>query len=273
MSRIDNAIIKIYKISEEASKDTWINNICPLFKMILTCVYIIMVTSIPKYHIDILTSMVIYIVVLFIAGDISIKDCFSRLRIVLPVVCIMGIFNIFFDRDVQFYVGNLPVTGGIISFLSLMIKGIFTLFAVYLFIITTTIEKICTSLSHIHCPKIIITIFLLIYRYIGLLMEETNRMLQAYRLRAPGQKGIRINTWGSFVGMLLLRTFDRAERVNESMNLRGFTGEFRNWERFYISWKDWLYFLIFLGLIVLFRYFPVFHFVGRTITHLMLLAG
>ncbi|MCI8408467.1 MAG: cobalt ECF transporter T component CbiQ [Lachnospiraceae bacterium] len=273
MSKIDNAIIKLYKISDEASKDTWINNIFPLFKMILTCFYIIMVTSISKYQMDILISMGIYIMVLFIAGNISIKDCFFRLRIVLPLVCIMGIFNIFFDKNVLFYVGDLPVTGGIISFLLLMIKGIFTLLAVYLLIITTTIEKICTSLSHIHCPKIIITLFLLIYRYIGLLMEETNRMLQAYRLRAPGQKGIKINVWGSFVGMLLLRTFDRAERVNESMSLRGFTGEFRNWDRFYISWKDWAYFLIFLGVIVLFRYFHVFQLVGRIIDHFMPLAG
>lgn len=262
MSKIDNAIIKLYNISEEASKDTWINNIYPLFKLILTCFYIVMVSSVSKYQMDILISMGLYLVFLFVAGDISIKDCFVRLRIVLPLVCIMGIFNIVFDRNVLFYLGNLPVTTGMISFLSLLVKGIFTLLAVYLLVITTTIEKICTSLTHLYCPKIIVTLFLLIYRYIGLLMEETDRMLQAYKLRAPAQKGIKINVWGSFVGMLLLRTFDRAERVNESMSLRGFTGEFKNWEKFHVSWKDWLYFLIFLGMIILFRYFHVFHLVG-----------
>lgn len=263
MSKIENAIRKIYKISEEAEKDTWINNIYPLFKLLLTCFYIIMVTSISKEQMDILISMGIYLVVLFIAGDISVKDCFYRLKIVLPIVCVMGICNLFVDKDVQFYIGNLPVTSGMISFVSLVIKGIFTILAVYLLIITTTIEKICISLSHIHCPKIIIMIFLLIYRYIGLLMEETNRMLQAYKLRAPRQKGINLCVWGSFVGMLLLRTFDRAEQVNESMQLRGFTGEFISREKSCVSWKDWLYLLISLGMIVLFRYFYVFRFVGN----------
>lgn len=262
MSKIDNAIIKLYKISEEASKDTWMNNIYPLFKLILTCFYIVMVASVSKYDMDILISMGLYLVFLFVAGEISIKNCFVRIRLVLPVVCVMGIFNIFFDRTAQFYFGNLAVTGGMISFLSLLVKGVFMLLAVYLLVITTTIEKICISLTHLHCPKIIVTLFLLIYRYIGLLMEETSRMLQAYKLRAPKQKGIKINAWGSFVGMLLLRTFDRAEQVNESMSLRGFCGEFMNWEKFHASWKDWLYFLIFLGMIILFRYFHIFHLVG-----------
>ncbi|OPZ93826.1 MAG: hypothetical protein BWY74_00976 [Firmicutes bacterium ADurb.Bin419] len=51
-------------------------------------------------------------------------------------------------------------------------------------------------------------------------------MVRAYSLRTPGQKGIHHDSWGSFLGQLLLRTFERAERVYESMILRGFSGEY-----------------------------------------------
>ena len=51
-------------------------------------------------------------------------------------------------------------------------------------------------------------------------------MSEAYHLRAPGQKGIHISAWGSFLGQLLLRSMDRAEDLYESMLLRGFRGEF-----------------------------------------------
>lgn len=51
-------------------------------------------------------------------------------------------------------------------------------------------------------------------------------MTQAYHLRAPGQKGIHISAWGSFLGQLLLRSMDRATALYESMELRGFHGEF-----------------------------------------------
>ena len=51
-------------------------------------------------------------------------------------------------------------------------------------------------------------------------------MTEAYRLRAPGQKGLHISAWGSFLGQLLLRSVDRGEELYGSMVLRGFRGEF-----------------------------------------------
>ena len=51
-------------------------------------------------------------------------------------------------------------------------------------------------------------------------------MITAYQLRAPGQKGIHVSAWGSFLGQLLLRSMDRASTLYDSMCLRGFYGEF-----------------------------------------------
>ena len=72
----------------------------------------------------------------------------------------------------------------------------------------------------------LVTLLLLTYRYIGLMLNEVSVMTQAYKLRAPGQKGIHISAWGSFLGQLLLRSMDRAEELYNSMGLRGFAGEF-----------------------------------------------
>lgn len=265
MSKIDSAIIQLHTIREEAAEDRWINRIYPLFKLILTGLYIGMVTSISRENWDVLFAMGIYLLMLFIAGDISLKACMIRLRIALPFICVMGIFNIFLEQDVWFYLGTIPVTAGMLAFVSLMVKGIYSLLAVYLLIVTTTVEKICVSLRQVHCPGIIVTLFLLIYRYIGLLMEEIERMLQAYRLRAPMQKGIAIHAWGSFVGMILLRTYDRAEQISESMKLRGFQGEFIHWETVRISWSDWLFFCLFTGILLVLRCVPVFWLVGNLI--------
>ena len=51
-------------------------------------------------------------------------------------------------------------------------------------------------------------------------------MTTAYSLRAPGQKGVHVSAWGSFLGQLLLRSMDRAQELYESMQLRGFHGEY-----------------------------------------------
>jgi cobalt/nickel transport system permease protein len=51
-------------------------------------------------------------------------------------------------------------------------------------------------------------------------------MTEAYHLRAPGQKGIQVSAWGSFLGQLLLRSMDRAQELYAAMLLRGYDGEF-----------------------------------------------
>ena len=52
-------------------------------------------------------------------------------------------------------------------------------------------------------PGMLVTLLLLTYRYVGVMTEELAVMTDAYRLRAPGQKGIHYSAWGSFLGQLL----------------------------------------------------------------------
>ena len=59
------------------------------------------------------------------------------------------------------------------------------------------------------------------------LLKEAERIMLAYEMRAPGQKGVHWKAWGSLAGQLLLRSIDRAQIVYESMMLRGYDGTFR----------------------------------------------
>ena len=102
-------------------------------------------------------------------------------------------------------------------------------------------EQICYALRKIHVPQILVTVLLLIYRYLVLMMKEADRITQAYLLRAPGEKGIRKSAWGSVAGQMLLRSMDRAQRVYESMTLRGFRGEFFPGGKFVPVWQSVLY--------------------------------
>ena len=110
--------------------------------------------------------------------------------------------------------------------LTLMMKGVFCLMASFLLVATTSIEEICRALRRLHFPKLLTSLLLLTFRYISVLLEEVAIMTEAYHLRAPGQKGLHVSAWGSFLGQLLLRSMDRADALYESMELRGFYGEF-----------------------------------------------
>ncbi|MBF0246328.1 MAG: cobalt ECF transporter T component CbiQ, partial [Planctomycetes bacterium] len=62
-------------------------------------------------------------------------------------------------------------------------------------------------------------------RYIFLLAREASRMARAYALRALAPRRMDMRAWVSLVGHLLLRAYDRGERVHSAMLCRGFSGE------------------------------------------------
>ena len=182
--------------------------------------------SFDKYDLSGLIPMLLWPVLLFQLSGIPVRTCFYKLRIVLPLVMAVGLFNPFFDRAPLLSLGTVAVSGGVVSMLTLMLKGVFCLMASFLLMATTPIDVLCAALRKLHVPGMLVTLLLLTYRYMGVMTEELAVMTDAYHLRAPGQKGIHVSAWGSFLGQLLLRSMDRAEELYNSMLLRGYHEHF-----------------------------------------------
>lgn len=226
MDKLSQAQAELREMDALAAADSPIHRLHPLSKLIVTILYITLVVSFSKYDLTGLFVMVLYPVLLYQAAGIPLSLCFYRLRVVLPLVCAVGLANPFLDRLPVMRLGSMVITGGMVSMVTLMLKGIFSLLASFLLIATTPMDALCAALRKLHVPGILVTLLLLTYRYIGVMLEEVAIMNDAYKLRAPGQKGIHISAWGSFLGQLLLRSMDRAEELYGSMRLRGFQGEF-----------------------------------------------
>ena len=145
-------------------------------------------------------------------GEISLIHSLGELKPLIALLIFMGAPFLFF-KDY-----------GVISFIVLTFKGVFTLLFSYILMTSTTMEELCMGLSKMKIPQPIIVVILLIQRYLILFFKETDKTLLAYSLRAPGEKGISLRTWGSLVGSMMLRSIDRAMNVYQSMMLRGFNG-------------------------------------------------
>ncbi len=243
MNSIEKNLNELDRLQTLQQRPHWMNRLHPLGKLLISVIYIFTVVSFDKYALVSLIVMSVYPIFGFIVGELSFKEGIYRMRLILPLVIFAGIFNPVFDRHILFWVGMsgsgisvmpaaggagfvIPVTYGMISMFTLMIKGFFAVLASYILIATTSIEDICYALQVVHVPKTVITVIMLIYRYFGVMAQEANRMATAYKLRAPHQKGIHYRAWGTFVGQWLLRSMDKAGVVYESMLLRGFKGDF-----------------------------------------------
>ena len=226
MEKLTHAQQELREMDDLAALASPIHRLNPLCKLLVTVFYIVTVVSFPKYDLSGLVVMVLFPVLLFQAAGIPVGLCFRKLRLVLPLVCAVGLVNPFLDHTPLISLGSITITGGALSMTTLMLKGVFSLMASFLLIATTSIDTLCAALRMLHVPDILTTLLLLTYRYIGVMLEEVSIMTEAYALRAPGQKGIHISAWGSFLGQLLLRSMDRAEALYHSMLLRGFRGEY-----------------------------------------------
>jgi cobalt/nickel transport system permease protein len=202
------------------------------------------------------TASIYYILLAGVFGALRRRGMSLRkgTLIMLPLVLAVGLFNPFFDREIVLTLGSLPVSGGVISMLTLMLKGVLALTASFLLMATTGIDGLCAALRQLHVPGVLVTLLLLTYRYVGVMTEEVGVMTTAYHLRAPGQKGIHHSAWGSFLGQLLLRSMDRAGELYSSMLLRGFRDEFPYAESRNCTWRDAVWFTLCTGAFLFCRF-------------------
>lgn len=262
MSRITGVIHEMQTIEETSARGQWVNRIHPLVKFCVTILYLVCVISCGRYDLPRVLGLAIYPFLMFEMSELPFGEALYKLRIVLPLVCIVGIFNPLMDRRPAAELLGFTLTTGLLSMLTLMAKGILTVLSSYLLAALTPVSGICTAMRMLHIPRMIVTEFMLIWRYLSLFLGEAEKTSQAYSLRAPGQKGVAISSWGSLLGSMLLRSMDRAEEVYEAMCLRGFTGDFPSESAKKPGRKD-LIFLLAMGAGILFlRLCPVLSLIG-----------
>lgn len=262
---IDHALELFHDVEGQARKrqDSPIH---PVARLLVTLVFIVTTISFGKYQITAILGMLIYIVLKTLVDDIPVISMLKRVKAILLVLLLIGIANPIIERSVVTSFGKITVTYGMISMLTLFLKGVFTVCATYILVVESGINGVCTSLRVLKVPELLVTVVMLIYRYLILLLQEVKNTSLAYSVRAPGQKGININAWGPFVGQILLRSMDRASDVYDSMLLRGYNGTFdfdrKRYKERTSAAKSLLYGVSWIVVIVAFRCFPILEWIG-----------
>ena len=228
MQRLQTHLDHFRRLDDLAQADSFIHRLHPAVKIITTLIFLITVSSYAKYEVAGLLPMLLYPVAMISLGRLPLDYFAERLVFLFPFVILMAIANPFFGTVPFWQIGGIAISGGWVSFVSILFRFALAVTAVLALVATTGIHDIGTVLMRAGLPKILVLQLFLLYRYLSLLLEEGYRIEQAYVLRSNGNgRGIAPRAWGSLAGGLLLRTFTRAQKVYESMLCRGFTGELR----------------------------------------------
>lgn len=221
----------------------------------VTLAYLVALLSIPVYDPAHLLWMACYPIVAAEVSGIGYLRVLARSLWVLPLVVVIGMFNPLLDTDIVWRIGALSISRGWLSFLSLVIRGLLAFQALIILVETCGFQDICRALRYFKCPGVLVTQLMMLYRYLGVLMQEALLMQRARQARGYGRKSYPLRQWGVFAGQLLLRSVVRARRVHVAMTARGFDGvfRFRSFEKS-PSLRDWTYLIVWIGVFAAIRF-------------------
>lgn len=104
-------------------------------------------------------------------------------------------------------------------------KGFLAVLMLAFLTATTTLADLLWALRKLGSPGPLNVILGMMYRYTNLLWEEYARMERARDCRTVNPLGWRnLSLQGHHVGSLIVRSWDRADRIHAAMLSRGFTG-------------------------------------------------
>lgn len=119
--------------------------------------------------------------------------------------------------------GLAAVTAGI------LIKNGLALMTMIVLAGTTPFSRLLAGLRKLGVPAVLVATLQFMERYRHVLVDEVDRMATARRARTFRRRGLLSWTLlGGLIGLLFLRTFERAERVHDAMIARGWDGTIRS---------------------------------------------
>jgi cobalt/nickel transport system permease protein len=137
---------------------------------------------------------------------------------------------------------------GTILAVKLIFKVAIAATLVIIVLATAPLEVTLKAMHALHVPGLLAQLVLLTYRYVFVLMDEFARLRVAVRVRGYRHRfnSHSYRTVGHVAGTLLVRGYERSERVGQAMRCRGFDGRFRSLTTFHTTTVDVVAFVVVL---------------------------
>lgn len=217
-TRYWNSVARLRELSRQ---DTCIHHVPTLLKLAAAVLYLLAVLSRGPYQLDALIFALAALLLVATLGRVSLRYLATKMLVALSFVLFLGLSNLFLLRA-PVPGGPAWLTLGLVACVTLLVKSCLALGAVTLLMAVTPEEDLLAAGRQLQVPELLLIQLQLILRYIGVLVEEAEKMYRAYLLKNPRASRIAFKDMGTFTGLLLIRSLARAERVYRALRCRGY---------------------------------------------------
>ncbi|MFD6160809.1 cobalt ECF transporter T component CbiQ [Nocardia sp. NPDC060256] len=158
-------------------------------------------------------------------SGIPLRWIVPRLLIELPFVVLAVLLPFAAGEPRTTFLGMSLSTTGLYAAWGIVAKGTIGVGVSLTLAATTNVRELPGGLTRLRVPGMIVTIVVLMLRYIDVLLEEAARMRLARISRGDDPRTLRqAGATARGAGTLFLRSYERGERVHLAMLSRGFDG-------------------------------------------------
>jgi cobalt/nickel transport system permease protein len=214
-----------------------IHRLDPRLKLLATLAFALAATSTPArawVAFGLLAGLALGAV---LATRVPLVEALKRSTIVLPFAGMVAI-SLPFTRGGEVVWSWQPcgwmlaVTDeGLALFAAVMVKAWLAVTVSGLLVATTPFPDLLKAMRFLRVPAVLTATISFMYRYLFVLVDEAMRLQTARESRSAGSGGTvlwRARVLGGMIGSLLVRSYERSERIYAAMLSRGFAGEIRS---------------------------------------------
>jgi cobalt/nickel transport system permease protein len=236
-------------VAEEfSSGNSLIHDLDPRIKIIVAALFSITVAVADRT--EVLLWALLFSACCVILSGLPLLKVMRRLLLVNGFILLLWLFLPFtYPGKTLFSVGPFDATAeGVRYALSITIKSNTIILACIALLGTTSIFTLVHALRHLYVPDKLVQLLFFSYRYIHVIYLEYLRLLNAMKVRCfrPRSDLRTYKAYAHLVGMMLLKSYDRSERVYDAMLCRGFKGQFWILDHFALKRVDVILFIIML---------------------------
>jgi len=240
-------------IEELSNGDSFIKRLDPRIKIVVVFLFSVVVAV--SNQLPVLMWALALSLLIVLAAGVPTKELRGRLIPVNMLIIFLWLFLPFtFAGKVAFFIGPLAVTHeGVLYATRITIKSNAMMLMLIALVASTPIFTMGHAMHELGIPKKIVHLFFFTYRYIHVMHREYARLLNSMKIRGfrPKTSLHTYKTFAYMVGMLLVRSFDRAQRVHNAMLCRGFKGNLYSLSKFSIKRRDVVSLVCMLTIIIL----------------------
>lgn len=219
-------------------------------KIVLTIALVVCAALLPVGAWLALLALTALIWAGIVASGVGLATILRRSLLALPflLVVVTVIFSVPGRPIARLPLGFVTLTAtdaGLLRFFTIVWKSWISMQTALLLTATTHFLDVLRALQALRIPKIIVALMSFMYRYLFILVEEAQRLLRARECRSAAPSGSgggsllwRAQVTGRLVGTLVLRSFERSERIYVAMLSRGYDGELRALRAQALDWRD-----------------------------------